>query len=83
MIIAQLRVLYVCSEISTKNGVLLSVIDFGLKQDDVTVRDVALQGLEKWRRLSNKASTNALVRTLRSMEKQHVADALERQVIAN
>ncbi|KAK3084385.1 hypothetical protein FSP39_012677 [Pinctada imbricata] len=61
----------------------IQVLDIGIKHQDRKSRNVALKGLEKWRRLSNNASTNALVRTLRSIEKQSVADTLERQVIAN
>ncbi|CAG2237433.1 unnamed protein product [Mytilus edulis] len=44
-------------------------------------KDLAYKGLEKWRKLSNKASTNALIRTLNSMKKQSIAQQLQRTVI--
>ncbi|XP_052073053.1 uncharacterized protein LOC127711143 [Mytilus californianus] len=44
-------------------------------------KDLAYKGLEKWRKLSNKASTNALIRTLNSMQKQSIAQQLQRTVI--
>lgn len=44
-------------------------------------KDLAYKSLEKWRKLSNKASTNALIRTLNSMKKQSIAQQLQRTVI--
>ena len=59
-----------------------TVIDLGSQKKDTGLRGAAVRSLEKWKRLSHTASVNALVRTLKTIKKQAVANKIEKQLDA-
>ena len=56
------------------------MIDIGSQKKDVGLQGAALKSLEKWKRLSGDASVKALVRTLKSIKKQSVANKIEKHI---
>ncbi|KAK7087491.1 chromosome partition protein Smc-like [Littorina saxatilis] len=58
----------------------IQVIDLGSQKQDIGLRGAAVRSLEKWKRLSQNASINALVRTLKSIKKQAVANKIEEKI---
>lgn len=60
----------------------LSVIDVMRSRTlDASFEELALKGLEKWRRISHNVSIGVLVKTLKRMKKLETAEKIEKEVL--
>lgn len=59
----------------------LTAIDITSRRLDADFATLSLKSLDKWRRLSDYATVNALVGTLRRINKGHVAQKIERTLV--